>query len=105
MEYAEGMESVGIGELRRNLSGYIAKVKAGERFSVTDRGKTVAVLRPSRHDENDEEAWQKLIDEGLVKPAKAPLSEFFSEYKPPKGEVDHERTASRYLQEMREDRV
>ena len=101
MEYAEGMESVGIGELRRNLSGYIAKVKAGERFSVTDRGKTVAVLRPSRNDENDEEAWQKLIDEGLVKPAKAP----FSEYELPDEEVDHDCTVSRYLQEMREDRV
>lgn len=98
MEYAEDMQSVGIGELRRNLSGYIAKVKAGERFSVTCRGETVAVLRPSR---NEEEAWQKLIDEGRVKPAKAP----FSEYKLPDEEVDHDCTASRYLQEMREDRI
>ena len=102
MQYADSMRRVGIGELRRNLSVYIAKVKEGEAFSVTDRGEPVAVLKPKL---SQEEAWQRLIDEGRVTPAKTPFRDFLRDYKPPQGEVDHDCTASRYLQEMREDRI
>jgi prevent-host-death family protein len=37
---------VGIREIRRNLSVYVARVKRGERFVVTERGKPVATLQP-----------------------------------------------------------
>jgi len=37
---------VGIREIRRNLSVYVARVKRGERFIVTERGKPVARLQP-----------------------------------------------------------
>jgi prevent-host-death family protein len=37
---------VGIREIRRNLSVYLARVKRGERFIVTERGKPVASLQP-----------------------------------------------------------
>lgn len=92
------MECVGIRELRQNLSVYIAKVRAGVSLSVTHRGKPVAVLKPVPA---EDDAWQQLIDQGRVLPAKIP----FSTFKAPTGRVDPERTVSKYLQEMREDRI
>lgn len=41
------MESVGVRELRQNLSRYLAQVKGGESFAVTERGREVARLTPS----------------------------------------------------------
>lgn len=42
------MEStVGVRELRQNLSRYLQRVKAGEAFVVTERGSEVARLTPS----------------------------------------------------------
>lgn len=41
------MESVGVRELRQNLSRYLVKVKEGESFVVTERGREVARLTPS----------------------------------------------------------
>jgi prevent-host-death family protein len=41
------MEQVGVRELRQNLSRYLAEVKEGESFVVTERGREVARLFPS----------------------------------------------------------
>lgn len=41
------MDSVGVRELRQNLSRYLAQVKEGESFVVTERGREVARLTPS----------------------------------------------------------
>jgi prevent-host-death family protein len=41
------MASVGIRELRQNLSRYIDRVKAGESLTVTERGREVARLTPA----------------------------------------------------------
>lgn len=41
------MDSVGVRELRQNLSRYLVKVKEGESFAVTERGREVARLTPS----------------------------------------------------------
>jgi prevent-host-death family protein len=38
--------SVGIAELRRNLSSYLRRVERGERLLVTDRDRPVAELGP-----------------------------------------------------------
>lgn len=38
---------VGVRELRQNLSRYLAEVKLGESFVVTDHGREVARLTPS----------------------------------------------------------
>jgi prevent-host-death family protein len=38
--------SVGVRELRQNLSVYLAQVAAGTVFRVTDRGRDVALLTP-----------------------------------------------------------
>ena len=39
-------ETVGVAELRQNLSVYLRKIAAGERFVVTDRNRPVAMLGP-----------------------------------------------------------
>ena len=39
-------ESVGVRELRQNLSKYLDRVKAGEDLVVTERGREVARLMP-----------------------------------------------------------
>ncbi|HXR60806.1 MAG TPA: type II toxin-antitoxin system prevent-host-death family antitoxin [Solirubrobacterales bacterium] len=41
------MDSVGVRELRQNLSKYLREVKDGETFLVTERGVEVARLSPS----------------------------------------------------------
>jgi prevent-host-death family protein len=41
------MHSVGVRELRQNLSRYLGEVKEGESFIVTERGREVARLTPS----------------------------------------------------------
>ncbi|HYP56317.1 MAG TPA: type II toxin-antitoxin system prevent-host-death family antitoxin [Solirubrobacterales bacterium] len=41
------MDRVGVRELRQNLSRYLAEVKEGETFVVTERGREVARLSPS----------------------------------------------------------
>jgi len=40
-------QTVGVRELRQNLSRYLERVKAGEGLVVTERGREVAVLLPS----------------------------------------------------------
>jgi len=39
--------TVGVRELRRDLSEYLRRVEQGETFAVTSRGRAVAVLGPS----------------------------------------------------------
>lgn len=39
--------TVGVRELRQNLSKYLARVKEGETLDVTERGRVVARLSPS----------------------------------------------------------
>lgn len=40
------MNSVGVAELRQNLSRYLERVRRGERLVVTDRNRPVAELGP-----------------------------------------------------------
>jgi prevent-host-death family protein len=40
------MASVGIRELKARLSRFLARVKQGERITVTDRGRPVAMIGP-----------------------------------------------------------
>lgn len=42
--------TVGVRELRQNLSRYLARVKEGETLAVTERGREVARLSPSHPD-------------------------------------------------------
>jgi prevent-host-death family protein len=60
-------ETVGVAQLRQNLSVYLRKIAEGERFVVTDRNKPVAMLGPVP---STESRLDQLIAEGRVKPPK-----------------------------------
>ena len=55
--------TVGIAELRQNLSRYLRRVENGERLLVTDRNRVVAELGPAP---STGEALDRLIAEGRV---------------------------------------
>jgi prevent-host-death family protein len=40
------MQTIGVRELKAQLSEYLRRVQAGERLAVTDRGRPVAVIVP-----------------------------------------------------------
>jgi len=64
-------ESVGIAELRQNLSRYLERVERGERLLVTDRNRPVAELGPPP---STGAALDRLIAEGRVsRPARRGL--------------------------------
>lgn len=50
------METVGIRELKKNLSEYLRSVKAGKKVIITDRKKEIAVIVP----------FTKIDDQGKI---------------------------------------
>lgn len=56
-------KTVGIAELRQNLSRYLRRVEDGERLLITDRNRPVAELGPPP---SAGEALDRLIAEGRV---------------------------------------
>ena len=46
MCYMARHSTIGVRELRQNLSIYLARVKKGEALTVTEHGAAVAILRP-----------------------------------------------------------
>lgn len=87
--------TVGIAELRRNLSVYLRRVSRGERLLVTDRNRPVAELGPAPA---TGPALDRLIAEGRVsRPARAGLPEPLELRGDP-------RSLSRALDEIRGDR-
>jgi prevent-host-death family protein len=66
-------ESVGIAELRQNLSVYLRRVGRGERLVVTDRNRPVAELGPAPRTGAD---LDRLIADGRVsRPVRSGLPE------------------------------
>ena len=59
------METVGIRELKRNLSEYLRSVKAGKKVVITDRKKEIAVIMPFRK-VNDQGKILQLVREGVA---------------------------------------
>lgn len=60
-------ETVGVAELRQNLSVYLRRIEKGERLIVTDRNRPVAELGPVGHDSS---SVDRLVAEGLAIPAR-----------------------------------
>jgi prevent-host-death family protein len=56
--------NVGVRELKSHLSGYLARVRAGETIVVTDRGKPIARLDSVSADPPD--AYRDLVSSGQV---------------------------------------
>ena len=63
------MVSVGIRELKNNLSRFIRRVEAGARIVVTDRGRVVAELRPPEQDSIARDRYVELVAAGTIRPA------------------------------------
>jgi prevent-host-death family protein len=59
------MARVGIRALKNDLSRYLRRVQAGERFVITDRGKPVAALTATEDSGEASWAWN-LVEEGLA---------------------------------------
>lgn len=54
------MDTIGVRELRRDASRWLARVRAGERFVITDRGRPVAELVPV----SSASGYRSLVDAG-----------------------------------------
>jgi prevent-host-death family protein len=58
------METIGVRELRRYASRWLARVRAGETILVTDRGRPVARLAPVE----EPAGYDRLVAEGMIAP-------------------------------------
>ena len=63
--------TVGVRELRQNLSVYLARVKRGTTCSVTEHGRIVALLRPTPP---TDDVVERLVAEGRPTPARRPVA-------------------------------
>jgi prevent-host-death family protein len=93
------MESVGVRQLRQNLSLYLRGVKEGDSFRVTERGREVARLVPSGP--ADSPIARLVVERGATMPridlvALAKASELPPAVGPPSSQI---------LDEMREERL
>jgi prevent-host-death family protein len=89
-------QQVGVRELRQNLSQYLERVAAGERFEVTDRNLPVAILAPLP---GRSAALERLIADGRVVPARLDLAKLG-----PPAERPHDMSISEALAEQRRER-
>lgn len=89
--------SVGIRELRQNLSVYLERVKKGEALTVTEHGTAVAILRPLPKASN---VLDRLVAEGR---ASAPSRSVRGLPRPLA--VRLERPLSQILDDLRDERV
>lgn len=89
--------TVGVRELRQNLSVYLARVKKGQVLAVTEHGQAVAELRPVPI---PTDALARLVEEGRVLPPRRALSAL-----PPPLQLQTGRPASAVLDELREDSI
>jgi len=59
------MKSVGIRDLKSNLSKYLAEVKDGQPITITDRNRSFAVIMPLKG-ANEQEELLQLVQKGIA---------------------------------------
>lgn len=59
------MEIIGIRELKENLGRYMKMVRTGEKITITDRKKEIAIIMPLEKKDKEEKIYQ-LIQRGIV---------------------------------------
>lgn len=91
-------ETVGVRELRQNLSVHLRRVKDGAELTVTERGHPVATLAPVR--DAPLSTWDRLVAEGKIIPA----TRDFRDLPPPLPAGDGP-SMSEVLDEIRADRI
>ena len=97
MCYMNALETVGVRELRQNLSVYLERVKRGESLTVTEHRQVVAVLQPARA---TDDPVARLIAEGrAIRPTRAASA------RPKPLTVKTKRPLSRVLDDLRSDTV
>lgn len=94
--------SVGVRELRQNLSVYLERVKKGEALTVTDRGQEVAILRPMPKTTS---VIDRLIAEGRATPAKRHIRDVLKEIAQTRTPWDGDKPLSEVLDEIRAERL
>jgi prevent-host-death family protein len=72
------MASMGVRELRQNLSQALRRVRSGETIEVTDRGEPVARIVPVTYPTK----LEQLVAEGKVTRPKGSLEEFLASHPP-----------------------
>jgi prevent-host-death family protein len=91
------MATVGVRELRQNLSVYLDRVKKGEAMTVTERGEVVAMLRPP---EATGSLADRLVAEGRARRATRAIATL-----PRRLRVTRTRPLSESIADDREDRL
>ncbi len=61
------MASVGIRELKDNLSHYVRRVEAGERLQITAHGRPVAELGPISASRPRLSRWDEMVAAGTIR--------------------------------------
>lgn len=89
---------VGVRELRQHLSRYLAEVKEGESFAVTERGREVARLAPSGPP--DSPLGRLIAERGATMPT-ADLTALDA----PEGRAAQGPPSTTVLEELREERL
>ena len=92
--------SVGVRELRQNLSVYLERVKKGEALTVTDRGQEVAILRPMP---KSDDLIERLIAEGRATPATRSIRDVIEHLRKTRTPWQGDKPLSEILDEIRED--
>jgi prevent-host-death family protein len=89
--------TVGVRELRQNLSVYLDRVKKGEALTVTEHGAAVALLRPLPAASN---LLSRLVAEGRATPPARPLHK-----RPRPLAIALDTPLARILDDLREERL
>lgn len=99
------MKKASITEAKNGLSALIDSVKAGASVLIMDRGRPVARLEPvgTVAETERDPRLAKLIREGLVRPARAPLPSSIWTEEPPRTK-DGSSVLAALLEERREGR-
>lgn len=94
-EQEYGSATVGVRELRQNLSVYLDQIKEGRTLVVTEHGRHVALLRPLPPGTS---VLDRLVVEGRATPPRRRLADIL-----PRPEAGHGIALSKALQEMRDE--
>ena len=95
-------DTVGVRELRQNLSVYLRRVAAGETLRVTEHGRPVAQLAPLPREPLS--VLDQLIEQGLATPAQGDLIEFLEREGLPR-EMPSSMSMSEALEAQRAERL